>query len=147
MSPTTIVRPDPFWLVTALLVIADQLIKLIAEQAQGAITIGAVSVGVVVNPDGAFGLGLPNGALIPIGVGIVLLLVMLLATGIENRPVRLGLWLMIGGAVSNILDRLFTGGAVDIISIAGLPRFNLADTMIVLGALSILRGMWWRRPS
>jgi hypothetical protein len=63
---------------------------------------------------------------------------------------KLGLLLILSGAVANIIDRLIYGCVIDFIdlkfwpasnamhSIAGWPVFNLADSFIVLGVILIL---------
>lgn len=46
-----------------------------------------------------------------------------------------GLGLILGGAAGNLIDRVAVGYVTDIILIANLPVFNLADFCIILGAL------------
>lgn len=41
--------------------------------------------------------------------------------------------LLITGIASNLLDRVFRGGATDYISIGNWPTFNIADIFIVVG--------------
>lgn len=56
----------------------------------------------------------------------------------KNRKIkRLGLALVVGGAASNLYDRIQNGGVTDYLLIKGLPKvvFNLADLAIVLGAV------------
>lgn len=142
MTPTAVVRPEPYWLIAAALVIGDQLTKLVVRQVDQPIALPGISIKPVLNPQGVLGLSVNNNVLIVAGVCIIIGLLLLLAHGIERRPIRLGLWLIIGGAFSNVVDRLVYGGAVDVISILDLSRFNLADVMIVLGAVSVLRGLW-----
>ena len=48
-------------------------------------------------------------------------------------PTALGAAL--GGASSNLIDRLWRGGVVDLIDLKVWPVFNLADVAIVLGVL------------
>jgi len=48
------------------------------------------------------------------------------------------LWLIILGALSNIIDRIKFGFVVDYINLHIWPVFNLADTMIVGGVIFIL---------
>jgi len=43
--------------------------------------------------------------------------------------------LLIAGICSNLLDRVFRGGATDYISIGRLPTFNIADIFIVVGII------------
>lgn len=51
-----------------------------------------------------------------------------------------GLWLVIGGSLGNIADRVVYGGVVDFLSFGFLPVFNLADVAIVVGMLLIVLG-------
>ncbi|MFN8222624.1 MAG: signal peptidase II [Gaiellales bacterium] len=41
--------------------------------------------------------------------------------------------LLIGGSISNLLDRLRLGFVTDFLELEGFPKFNLADTFIVVG--------------
>lgn len=144
MSPATAVRPEPYWLIAAALVVGDQLIKLLVQGMSQPITFGPVSIGPVINREGVLGLDLSNDVLIGAGVLICLGLLVLLSIDVQRAPARLGVWLIIGGAFSNTVDRILQGGVVDVISIAGWSWFNLADVMILLGALALLRSIWWK---
>lgn len=144
MSYATVIRPEPYWLVTAALVVGDQLTKLVVARLNMPINLPGISIGSVTNTGGVFGVDVPNGTLIAIGALIAFGLLALLMTRAERPPTRLGLWLLLGGAVSNVIDRVLHGGVVDIVAIAGLSRFNLADVMIILGAVSLLRSAWWK---
>jgi signal peptidase II len=50
----------------------------------------------------------------------------------EKRSLPLGL--MVGGAISNVIDRLVHGAVIDFIDLKIWPVFNLADVAIVVGA-------------
>lgn len=71
---------------------------------------------------------------------IVLLVVWLLRSG--QGVVRFALVLVIGGALSNVIDRVVYGAVVDFIDIHAFgwhwPAFNLADMAIVLGTAMLL---------
>ena len=54
------------------------------------------------------------------------------------KDAKLGLNLIIIGAVSNILDRLFFGHVIDYIDFGFFPVFNLGDACITLGALCVI---------
>lgn len=144
MSDTRAIKPEPFWLIAAGLVAADQILKIMSEALRTPIELGPVSLTRELNQVGVFGLAVGNAALIVIGLVVVAVLLVMLLAGAYRRPVRLGLWLILGGAASNLIDRIVHGGVVDVISIADTSRFNLADAMIVLGALSLVRSVWWR---
>jgi signal peptidase II len=51
-------------------------------------------------------------------------------------PVALGL--VIGGSVSNLLDRVRLGYVTDFLDFRYWPAFNLADSFIVVGVLVLL---------
>jgi len=136
---------ESFWLVAAALVVGDQLTKYVIGQFREPFELAGVSVGKVVNMAGVFGISVPNAVLIFVNILICLGLIFSLGAMVQRTPARLGLWLLLGGAVSNLFDRLTHGGVVDIISLFGSPRFNLADVMVILGALSLLRSTWWQR--
>ncbi len=54
---------------------------------------------------------------------------------------RFGFFLVIFGALSNLLDRFTYGGVVDYILISSfLPSFNLSDVMIVVGVGAMVWG-------
>lgn len=46
---------------------------------------------------------------------------------------RFSMGLILGGALSNLIDRLRQGYVVDFVSIKSLPIFNIADSCIVVG--------------
>jgi signal peptidase II len=70
----------------------------------------------------------------------VFLFIWLRRTG--NRLVALGLGLVIGGAIGNVIDRLRFGAVADFLDfhVAGWhwPAFNIADAGIVVGAACLL---------
>lgn len=52
--------------------------------------------------------------------------------------VRLGLALVLGGAIGNLVDRVRLGYVVDFIDLRWWPVFNLADSAIVIGVLLLV---------
>ena len=56
---------------------------------------------------------------------------------------RLALAMQMGGALGNLIDRLFYNGVVtDWISIGNFAVFNIADASITLGTIIMLIGVW-----
>ena len=68
----------------------------------------------------------------------------MLLKGVANRWESWGYSLLLGGAVGNLIDRLFQGAVVDYLDFhAGAwhwPAFNLADTALCLSAVILLWG-------
>ncbi|HEU0194536.1 MAG TPA: signal peptidase II [Gaiellales bacterium] len=54
-------------------------------------------------------------------------------------PVALGL--LVGGSVSNLVDRVRDGHVTDFIHLTHWPTFNLADSFIVIGVVMLLIGL------
>ena len=51
--------------------------------------------------------------------------------------------MQMGGALGNVIDRLFRGGQVtDFISVGNFPVFNVADSSISVGVAILLVGVW-----
>ena len=59
-----------------------------------------------------------------------------------------GLSLVLGGAVGNLLDRLFRtpgflkGAVVDFVHLGDFPTFNVADSAITVGAIALAISLW-----
>tara|TARA_B100002051_G_C16678627_1_gene608496 strand:+ start:425 stop:874 length:450 start_codon:yes stop_codon:yes gene_type:complete len=76
-----------------------------------------------------------------IGLLIVFFIYYLMLTS-NDKFEKIGLFIIIGGALSNILDRLIHGYVIDFISLHYnkfyWPAFNLADIYITIGILMII---------
>jgi lipoprotein signal peptidase len=69
---------------------------------------------------------------IAVSMSLILILILVISHKkglIETAPV----YLIIAGAISNILDRIFYGGVVDYFALSFIPTFNAADISIVAG--------------
>lgn len=97
---------------------------------------GLASLTHVRNTGVAFGLLSGLSPLIA-AIGALTLFVMLFYNGGRRSATRaegIGLALMAGGAVGNLLDRVRLGFVVDYLDLHVWPVFNLADVAIVAGA-------------
>ena len=89
----------------------------------------------IMNPGAAFGI-LPNQNVLFITTAVLLITGVLagyrkLSPG--RKILRIGLALVLGGALGNLLDRLRFGKVVDFLDFRIWPVFNLADTAIFIG--------------
>jgi signal peptidase II len=99
----------------------------------------------------AFGQGHDQGWGPIIGVvAMVVIVVLLLGLRREGgRLTEVAVGLIIGGAVGNVIDRIFRspgwlrGGVVDFIDFQWFPIFNVADMGITIGGFLMVGGAWW----
>lgn len=98
----------------------------------------------VQNTGAAFGLFQDGGALFAV---IALVVVGLIVYFYRELPdaaplVRSALGLQLGGAMGNLIDRLTRGYVVDFFDFKFWPVFNIADSAIVVGVISLVVLMW-----
>ena len=87
----------------------------------------------------AFGLFADGGfVLIAIGAACVVALLAFFVTHSRRPLVWLPTGLLLGGAAGNLIDRLHQGYVTDFIDLPLWPSFNLADSCITIGVLSLL---------
>ncbi len=87
----------------------------------------------------AFGLFADGGlVLIAIGAACVAALLVFFVTHSRRPLVWLPTGLLLGGAAGNLIDRLHQGYVTDFIDLPLWPAFNLADSCITIGVLSLL---------
>ena len=98
----------------------------------------------VLNRGAAFGLGSRYAPVVAL-LATTVLLVLLRTSRTLHRPGALvAVGLVLGGAVGNLLDRLFRAGdgflggaVVDFVDLQWWPVFNVADAAIVVGAIAL----------
>jgi signal peptidase II len=87
----------------------------------------------------AFGLFADGGlVLVAIGVASVIALLAFFATHSRRPLVWLPTGLLLGGAAGNLIDRMRQGFVTDFIDLPLWPAFNVADSCITIGVLSLL---------
>lgn len=100
----------------------------------------AIRIVHVTNSGAAFGILQGAGPLLILSslLGVTAILVFLFNPGFAHPVMRLGLALMFGGAVGNLIDRLKAGEVVDFVKFPYWPAFNVADSAITVGVLCLL---------
>jgi signal peptidase II len=128
--------------------LADQLTKalVVARLAVGdeIHLVGPVSLHRVENSGIAFGLfPTATSAVIALTAALVAWMLLFFARSGGRHPVLpVGLGLVLGGAVSNLLDRVRLGSVTDFMDVGFWPAFNLADTFIVVGVVVLLAALF-----
>jgi len=133
-------------LIGIFLIIADQAIKgslLYFLQPNETIPVikDIFHITVVLNTGCAFGLlkNVPSGFFMGLSLCVVAFLIYSLnRIKEEGKLLRLGFVFIISGAVSNLIDRVRLGCVVDFLDFRIWPVFNLADTVITIGASIII---------
>lgn len=93
-----------------------------------------------INPNVAFSIPIPNVVMFfitPVLIAIFIFLFMRYG----NFPSRYSIaafGFLVGGGVSNFIDRIFRDGVVDFIDLGFWPSFNFADSFITIGAFLLL---------
>jgi signal peptidase II len=150
-------------LVAAAVVLVDQLTKILAHQhlrGRGAVAVvpGWFDLTYSRNPGGVFGYFTELGdpwrtlllSLLPL-LAIVIIGGLLWRGRVDERRTALGLSLVLGGALGNLIDRVLRGEVIDFLDVyvppstlaerlqawvgtSHWPTFNVADSAIVVGA-------------
>jgi signal peptidase II len=136
------------WVLTVALVVlvADVVSKAIvvaklSDHAPVRVVRHVLTLTVTRNPGAAFSIG-PGATVLftAVAVGVVAV-IMRTARSLRSKGWAVGLGLLLGGALGNLVDRLFRapgplrGHVVDWIELPHWPVFNLADSAIVCGGV------------
>jgi signal peptidase II len=103
------------------------------------------------NKGAAFGLFADSAFRVPFFIGVALLAVVgilwyLRQVEDDQRAQQIGLSLVLGGALGNLVDRVRLGEVIDFLDVHWYrhhwPAFNVADIAICVGVGLLLLGLW-----
>jgi signal peptidase II len=131
-------------LIAAAVLVIDQLPKIVAraslaeclDDCDSTTLLGPLRL-VHVSNSGSV-LGFAEGLWLWIALAILgLALIPLYARRLPDQRLgpAIGVGLQLGGALSNVLDRVVTGGVTDYLRFSRPPSFNLADVALVVGTV------------
>jgi signal peptidase II len=137
--------------VAVVIAVLDQMTKAWAlrDLADGRVihVIWTLQFNLTYNRGMAFSRGTGVGPIIGV-IGLVVVVMLLLSLRrTDNVLTRLATGLIIGGAMGNILDRLFRdsgwmrGAVIDFVDFQWWPVFNVADMAIMIGAATMIVAM------
>lgn len=139
------------WIAVAVLVIdhaSKQLALMYLAGSKGVVLAPFFALTLAYNTGAAFNLlsdagGWQNGFFVIVGaVASIALLVMLRRAASQERQMEIALWLILGGALGNLANRLVYGHVIDFLYLYygswHWPIFNLADAAISIGALLLI---------
>lgn len=137
-------------LVALAAVAADQLTKhLVASQlalGEEVAVVGPFSIHHVQNSGIAFGLFASATSIVIFLTGLAVLWMLAFFARSGHPVLPVGLGLVVGGSLSNLVDRIRLGHVTDFLDLTFWPAFNLADSFIVVG-VAVLFGALVRRDS
>ncbi len=125
-------------------VAADQLTKHVVTRTlsldEAVHVVGPLSIHHVQNSGIAFGLFSSATAVVTVvtGIAVVWMLVFFARSGSRHPVLPAALGLLIGGSLSNLVDRIRLHHVTDFIDLRYWPAFNLADSFIVVGVAILL---------
>ncbi|MEA2023669.1 MAG: signal peptidase II [Actinomycetota bacterium] len=141
--------------IAAVVVIVDQLTKAWAVRTldDGPIVLidGVLNLRLFFNTGASFSLFAKGGAIIGLVVIGVVVMIFFALREAGHRLDAVALGLVLGGAIGNLLDRLFRGdgfldgAVVDFINVPFFATFNVADIAINIGVGLLLVGAFLRR--
>lgn len=124
-----------------IIIVIDQLSKiLIANFIPETVGNECFSIEITKNTGMAFGFNSGNTKNIFLSIFVIFILI----TFIKNQKTQIdtktlvAISMVIGGGISNIIDRIFRGGVFDFIKILFIPNFNIADLCICTGWLLLV---------
>ncbi len=150
------------WLgLSALVIILDQLTKLIAVQSlvlyQAVPVFPGFNLTLMHNTGAAFSFlsdagGWQRWFFIVLAIGISIFIVAWMkGLDASKRWLLLALAMVLGGAIGNAIDRIYLGYVIDFIEVYYSkyywPAFNIADSAITVGAIMlIIDAIWLNQP-
>jgi signal peptidase II len=129
--------------VAGIVVVADQITKAlaIANLSRPRHVLGPVGLGLTYNTGSAFSLFGGSSGLLMVVDAILIAVLVIVGGRSSTLPLKVGIGLMLGGAISNLGDRLLrprSHSVVDFVTLSHWPTFNLADSAITAGAVVVL---------
>ena len=105
--------------------------------------VGPLSIHRVRNSGIAFGLftSATSVVIALTAIAVIWMLIYFARSGARHPVIPAGLGLLIGGSLSNLVDRVRLGYVTDFIDFGWWPAFNLADSFIVIGVGILLAAL------
>ncbi len=97
------------------------------------------------NPGIAFSVMLGTWVQLPLIVLALVFVFYLAISSEETRHNHIGFGLILGGAVANLVDRLPDGVVTDFIRVGSFPIFNVADSCITVGVVTLLSALLFKK--
>jgi len=141
--------------VAAAVLVFDQIVKwwVVATLPGEPIVLidGFLHLRYVTNFGAAFSMLEGSGSIIALAAIAAVVFIFLVAVKVDSTGETVALGLVLGGALGNLIDRVFRGdgfldgGVVDFVDFSFFPAFNVADSAITIGAILALWFAFFKR--
>ena len=130
-------------IILSIILLIDQLSKIIILNTINEIKViipKLLEIEVIKNIGIAFGLNDGNLKNIFITMIILIIIINFIIKQQNNidKKMTIALSLILGGGISNLIDRIIRGGVVDFIKVSTFQIFNIADISIVIGWILLI---------
>jgi signal peptidase II len=140
-----------FWIIT-FVILLDQATKVLVWKSALYLPIHLTPfLDIVLTYNKGISFGILNASPRAVHIGLIVVNIMVtaylvhLGRKMKDKPSRIALYLIIGGAIGNIIDRLWNGAVIDFLDFYIFNyhwyTFNIADSAIVIGAAILM----WRQ--
>jgi signal peptidase II len=129
--------------VLVLVVAADQIVKSLVTSSLARGEERELFAGIKLintrNTGVAFGQLQGGGAIVTVLIAVAVVALLVYVGRNAQRPlIWLPSGLLLGGAIGNVIDRIREGAVVDFLKLPHWPAFNVADSAITIGVLTLL---------
>ena len=129
-------------IISIILIIVDQISKLLVCNLVKDSILGNENFKIEITNNTGMALGFNSGNIknIFITILVLLLIIKFIISQLEriDKKTAVSIGLILGGGISNLIDRFLRGGVLDFIKIYKFPIFNLADVFIVCGWILLI---------
>lgn len=137
-----VIDSKKFFYIALAIIVTDQIVKFLIVGVQQKLPFdiipGLLSFSYAQNTGLAFGLLPGNNLMLSIINAAVAALIIFYRKKLTNILEVIAAALILGGALSNLTDRLTRSYVIDYIALKGLPTFNVADAALTIGAALII---------
>ena len=126
------------WIIGIIVIIIDQLIKIIVIDKNFTIIPNFLEITYTQNSGAAFGIGERKIVLV-LSILIILAIIGIILYLVKNNKQinYMPFIFILSGSIANLIDRIFRGYVIDYIDVNlyNFPNFNIADIVIVIGII------------
>jgi len=135
-----------FALIVGLVVVLDQLLKVIIEKINPHLNLKVLEIVLVKNTGAGFGIFQGQTLFLGILSLIVAVAVVAYYSQIPKEKFPQTFFaLFLGGVIGNMIDRFFRGYVIDFINFKVWPAFNLADACLTIAVIGLVVYYWKQR--